>query len=127
MQKILTQLIKEKELPRALQWCSVSTEQGTCLGENLRKTSLYRERQHIIQTALLHSLAGHQHGDSAARWCFNNLFISSTATGMWHVLMRTTFPCNSTEKELSTLQIMIFSYNILFQSLTSPLSTRDWI
>lgn len=28
-----------------------------------QNTSLYRERQHIIQTALLHSLASHQHGD----------------------------------------------------------------
>lgn len=125
MQKILTQLIKEKELPRALQWCNVSTEQGIYLGENLRKPPCIEKG--IIKTALLHSLAGHQQGDfeEAARWCFNNLF-SSTATQMWHVLMRTTFPCNSTERDLTTLQIMIFSHNILFQSLTSPLSTRDW-
>lgn len=64
------------------------------LGGKPQKTSLYRERQHIIQAALLHSLAGHQHGDfeEAAKWCFNNLFFSSTATGMWHALMRTIFP-----------------------------------
>lgn len=86
------------------------------LGGKPQKTSLYRERQHIIQTALLHSLAGQQHGDfeAAARWCFNNFFISSTATGKWHVLMRTTFLCNSTEKEITTLQITVFSCNILF-------------
>lgn len=61
MQEILTQLIKEKELPRALQWCNVSTEQGTYLGENLRKPPCAEKG--IIKTALLHSLAGHQQGD----------------------------------------------------------------
>lgn len=61
MQKILTQLIKEKELPRALQWCRVSTEQRTYLGENLRKPPCTEKgstfyRQHCCTVWLITSM-----------------------------------------------------------------------
>lgn len=73
-------------------------------GERLRKTSLHAERQCVVQTVLLHSLASHQRGDFAAvaRWCFDNLFISRLQllrSGIfpWVMLVRTTL-CNHTEK-----------------------------
>lgn len=107
MQNILTQLIKEKELPRALQRRSVSAEQGTYMGEKLRKTSLHRKRQRGIQTALLRSLASHPYDDFAAvvRQCFDNRFLSRLQLlrcGMFHQLMRTTLLCNSMEKQKTT-------------------------
>lgn len=77
------------------------------LGGKPQKTSLYREMHYKDSTAAQSgwSPAGwHWRG---SKWCFNNPF-SSTATGMWHVLMRTTFPCNSPEREITTLQIMLF-------------------
>lgn len=72
-------------------------------GGKAQKTSLYRKKQHIIETVLLHRLASHQYDDFAAvvRQCFDNLFISRLQLlrcGMFHQLMRTTFLCNCIEK-----------------------------
>lgn len=85
MQKILTQLIK-KELPRVLQWCSMSADQGTYLGKSSEQPLC------------------HQYDNFAAvaRQCLDDLFISRLQLlrySMFHQLMLIrTFLCNSTEK-----------------------------